>query len=245
MSEKLTRLINSTKMSRKYFGQYFDIPEEVLFNWEHNDPPCPDYIFNLIEYRAKNEHLIKKIVINEDGIRQNRIIFLDYDGVVNNYLWCNYQLTERADAGFNVRYAFPEDGFVNNFQAISWLNKLYDVYPYDIVVTSTWKEFENYKECLYNGGLNPKIKIIDKLFGMGNYKRDTNIHVWLIQHDFSGDYLIIDDEDYLYRPDKYRFEKLNHLIITNEEFGFGASNYEEAIQKFKLQENQRNYMDHK
>ena len=81
-----------------------------------------------------------------------RIIFLDYDGVVNT-LW--FQEVD-GEPNFN----FPDMTQVNNTQAIAWLNKLYREYNYSIVVSSTWRYFNNYKEALYNAGLNKDIIIL-------------------------------------------------------------------------------------
>ena len=57
------------------------------------------------------------------------VVFLDYDGVVNTPMW-------DAD-GKHCRFNYSRDNKVNNFQAVSWLNRLYEDYKYDIVVTST------------------------------------------------------------------------------------------------------------
>lgn len=71
-----------------------------------------------------------------------KIIFLDYDGVVNT-LWFD-------DINGEPNFNFPSDDKVNNTQAIAWLNKLCKETGAKIVVTSTWRMSENYKECLYN-----------------------------------------------------------------------------------------------
>lgn len=44
-----------------------------------------------------------------------KVVFLDYDGVVNTPLW--------DDQG-NIDFNHPLDGKVNNYQAIMWLNEL-------------------------------------------------------------------------------------------------------------------------
>lgn len=122
------------------------------------------------------------------------IIFLDYDGVVNTMYWCSYPSNPNHSRGtFRCDYAHPHDGFVNNFQAICWLNELYEKIPYDIVVTSTWRKHSNYKDCLYNGGLNKEI-LIDKTPWLGTCRKDE-ILAWIEQNNYCGEYIIIDDEN--------------------------------------------------
>ena len=84
----------------------------------------------------------------------SRVVFLDYDGVVNVPMW--------NDKGTSSRYNFPSDGKVNNFQAVQWLSEACQKFHYDIVVTSTWRSHANYKECLINGGLRDGIQILGK-----------------------------------------------------------------------------------
>ena len=76
---------------------------------------------------------------------KSRICFLDYDGVVNTPMW-------NAE-GTVCSYGFPKQGKVNNFQAVQWLSEACQKFGYDIVVTSTWRLHDNYKDCLINGGL--------------------------------------------------------------------------------------------
>ncbi len=59
------------------------------------------------------------------------ILFLDYDGVVNTPYWV------KKDDEVKCLVNLPSDGFVNNYQAICWLNELYRKAPFDIVVTSS------------------------------------------------------------------------------------------------------------
>lgn len=115
-----------------------------------------------------------------------KIIFLDYDGVVNTLIF--------DKEGKKPKFNFPEDNKVNNFQAICWLNKLCKEQGAKIVVTSTWRKAENYKECLYNGGLDKDIEILGKTDELGN--RGEEIKKWLKENKDIEDYIIIDDEEY-------------------------------------------------
>jgi DNA-binding transcriptional regulator YiaG len=46
-------------MTQKEFSEYFNIPKRTVENWEENTNKCNDYIINLIEYKLKNEGIIK------------------------------------------------------------------------------------------------------------------------------------------------------------------------------------------
>ena len=120
-----------------------------------------------------------------------KIIFLDYDGVVNTVYF------DSPDK--KPKYNWPNDNKVNNIQAIGWLNELYEIYSYSIVVSSTWRSKENYKECLYNAGLNPNIEILGKTPNLTDYDnnlcRGDEIQTWLDHHkDLEiEDFIILDD----------------------------------------------------
>jgi hypothetical protein len=64
--------------------------------------------------------------------------------------------------GTHCSYGFPKQGKVNNFQAVQWISEACKKFHYDIVVTSTWRRHDNYKECLINGGLREGIEILGK-----------------------------------------------------------------------------------
>ena len=85
------------------------------------------------------------------------IVFLDYDGVVNTVIW-EYISDENK---YRCNYADPHDNKVNNYQAVQWLSELCQRFKADIVVTSTWRKWDNYAQCLRNGGLREDIHIID------------------------------------------------------------------------------------
>ena len=72
------------------------------------------------------------------------IVFLDYDGVVNTPIW--------NSSGTNCTFNFPEDNKVNNFQSVQWVSEFCQKFNYKIVVSSSWRFYTNYKDCLYNGG---------------------------------------------------------------------------------------------
>lgn len=124
-------------------------------------------------------------------MKKNPIIFLDFDGVVNTIYYCYYPRLKKEIFG----YAHEEDGFVNNRQAIEWLNDLYFHYKYDIVVTSTWRTYCNYREILYNSGLNRQINIIGATPNI-NHIRGDEIAQWIIDNNEQDrDIIILDDDE--------------------------------------------------
>lgn len=148
------------------------------------------------------------------------IIFLDYDGVVNNPI---------TDSSGNViNFSYLKDGSVNNHRAIFWLNEMYKICQYDIVVSSSWRVFPNYKNCLYNGGLNPEIKVIGATpFDRKKYKnRGEEISSWLAENNFSLRFAIVDDEI-------ITGDLVQYLILCNSDYGFENVVMNKVLKKIK------------
>ena len=55
----IKELRSKAGMTQKSFAEYFDIPKRTIENWEGNINKCPDYLLVLIEYKLKNEGIIK------------------------------------------------------------------------------------------------------------------------------------------------------------------------------------------
>ena len=146
------------------------------------------------------------------------IIFLDYDGVVNTIFWREY------DGIFKAKYATSTDGFVNNFQAICWLNELFKLYPYDIVVTSTWRLNNHYADFLYNGGLNKEIKVIGRTPRL-NTIRGEEIKQWMSSNNFEGKFVIVDDDSDMGDLKRY-------LVQCNPFTGFGIQEMYKVLEIF-------------
>ncbi len=165
------------------------------------------------------------------------IIFLDFDGVINTPIWREYNRNKEHPNGiFRCDYAFPEDGFVNNFQAMCWLNELYSKIKYDIVVSSTWrnccgkskhkdvKDRLELDEILYNSGLNKEIKIIGKTPSceyIQGATRGNEIKKWINDNNFSGKFIILDD-------DSDMGDLIDNLVKCDTYFGFGIMEFQKA-----------------
>ena len=145
------------------------------------------------------------------------VIFLDYDGVVNNIIWD----PERGRAD----YSHPHRGKVNNWQAVQWLSEFCQTHDYKIVVTSTWRLHPNYKECLIAGGLREGIEILGRVGRLEN-GRGAEIMEYLDKHPEIEKWLVLDDEDCSEGHPEIAERQV--LCLTNG--GFNLEEYELAIQ---------------
>lgn len=157
------------------------------------------------------------------------IIFLDIDGVVNTIMWGNYPT--KKNGRFCASIASPQDGFVNNYQALCWLNEMYRICPYDIVISSkTWRDIPNFSEYLYNSGLNREIDIIGKTNDVkmpsSKYIRGIEIKDWIEKNNFKGKFAIIDD-------DSDMDDLMEFLVKCNTYYGFGALEMQKVLKKIK------------
>lgn len=139
------------------------------------------------------------------------ILFLDYDGVVNNIIW--------GPNGERANYNSPKDGKVNDYQAVQWISEFCEKYDYKIVVTSSWIRLtDQWKECLINGGLRNTVEIIDCV-AINERNRSAAIAMWLARHPEVKNYIIVDDE--IVNP-------ATHLVLCKGANGFGFNEFQEA-----------------
>jgi len=136
------------------------------------------------------------------------VVFLDYDGVVNTPMW--------DSEGKKCSFGFPRDNKVNNFQCVQWVSEFCQKYGYSIVVSSTWRLDENYKECLINGGLRDGIEILGRTPVMRDQSRGTEIKKYLSAHPEITQFLIFDDEADM-------DDLADHLVECNSNVGFGLT----------------------
>ncbi len=141
-----------------------------------------------------------------------RIIFLDYDGVINI-----------DPTNFNGEFDNPE--------AIRFLNRLCNDFDFEIVVTSSWRQHPDYQNFLYDSGLHKEINIIGGT-EISNQGREFEIRNYLDDHPEIEEYLIIDDA---FLPG----ELCRHLIQTTFTKGFNENKYNEALLKMEALYNKR------
>lgn len=142
---------------------------------------------------------------------------MDYDGVVNTLMW--------NEKGTKVSYNFPKDNKVNNFQAVQWISQFCFKCKFDIVVTSTWREERNYKDCLINGGLRKGIEILG-CTQLTDKTRGEEIRDYLNAHPEIKQYIIVDDED------DFLPEQREHFVKVNADYGFHQPEYKQCIQLY-------------
>lgn len=140
------------------------------------------------------------------------ILFLDYDGVVNNIIW--------GHNGERANYGTPKDNKVNDYQACQWISEFCEKYDYKIVVTSSWTRLtDTWKECLINGGLREGIEIlgcVNKSLG-----RSKAVAEYIQEHPEVENYIIVDDEIVL---------PTTHLIQCKGNRGFGYDEFAQATE---------------
>lgn len=142
------------------------------------------------------------------------VVFLDYDGVVNIAMW--------NEKGTRCFFNFPENDKVNHFQAVQWVSEFCQKFDYKIVVTSTWRRWSNYKDCLINGGLREGVEILGRTEEIWDGTRGEEIQKYLDEHPEIDNYLIFDDE--------YDFtdEQSEHLVQCEIDVGFNLERYNVA-----------------
>ena len=63
-AQRLGRMIKylriSTGMKREDFANYFHIPLSTVRDWEQGKRKMPEYVYELIEYKASRELLVEK-----------------------------------------------------------------------------------------------------------------------------------------------------------------------------------------
>lgn len=147
----------------------------------------------------------------------SRIVFLDFDGVVNRKIWT------QSENEWIQSCNYPSDNSVNDIQAIQWVSKFCLEYGYNVVVTSSWRIYANYSECLINAGFNPAIEI-QGCVDMSPSRIDA-IKNYINLHDEIDLYLIFDDESLK--------ELKEHLVLCDYRRGFGEVEYNKAVHLHK------------
>lgn len=154
-----------------------------------------------------------------------KIIFLDFDGVINTLLPCFYRKGKITSGFF-----FPDNMKVNNYKAVKLIEKLCFTTDSKIVVSSSWRHAEgeyyhgkifSTRECLYNSGLSREIDILGNTTRL-NTNRSDEIKQYLNEFPVSN-YVVIDDD----------IVNIDNLILCNCWIGFNEDNYKEAYKILK------------
>ena len=147
------------------------------------------------------------------------VLFLDFDGVVNTIYW-------KKDTNGICCVNVMKGGHthLNNQQAIGWLNELYSIVQYDIVVSSTWRigmTLEELQDLLIKSGFRPDIRVIGKTPVL-HEERGIEIQQWIDENNFTGDFIIIDD-------DSDMGELLPKLVKCDTYIGFTIYDYQKSL----------------
>lgn len=145
------------------------------------------------------------------------VLFLDYDGVVN--IPAVIEENGKQKIGFN----WPDDNCVNNPMAVKFIEYFCRTYHYKIVVSSSWRRYDNYKDCLYNAGLSKEIEILDRTSIEGYMSRADRIYEWINNHKVDK-YIVVDDDIV---PEDEDMEK--HFVQTDCSIGFLLNSFEQAV----------------
>ncbi len=148
----------------------------------------------------------------------SQVVFLDYDGVVNRFLWCEV-------GGRRVQaYGYPEDGRVNDADAVRRVSEFCVTYGYDLVVTSTWRKYPEWEACLRAAGLDARVSILG-CTPLPTRARADEIRDYLAAHTEIERYLIFDDHEPLSDCRDLR----GHLVLCDKERGFDEDALAEAV----------------
>lgn len=126
------------------------------------------------------------------------VIFLDYDGVLNDV---EYFVEFHSRPGIH----FGKDSL--DPKRISLLKNLCSLTGAKVVLTSAWRDDLETRKYLKKCG----IPILGATPHKRNDNRGTEIHQWMLDHKFTGQYIILDDE-----CSDLNNTQRDHLIITRE-----------------------------
>lgn len=162
------------------------------------------------------------------------ILFLDFDGVINPYMYKNEVIPDRKKwlriwkhPGF-IHISNYTIGQVNaNFdvEACQYIKDLCDRFDLKIVVTSSWKEFYSLKQIKALLSLHQLDSYVIDMTSRENQSRSDKIRNYIKEHHIKI-FLILDDID-------MRNEFPNHCIKTTNLFS--KEQYQLAIQLLEVQ----------
>lgn len=147
------------------------------------------------------------------------IVFLDFDGVVHTIYW------ECDDNGvYRENTLKGGHTYLNNGQAIGWLNELYNTVPFRVVVSSTWRmsmSVEELQLLLLKSGFRPEIEVIGKTPVLGDL-RGKEIQQWIDENNYEGDFIIVDDDNDM-------CHLMEHLVLCDTFVGFTFHEFKKSL----------------
>jgi len=99
-TKKIATLRVNANMTRTEFAKYLNIPYRTIENWEKDTNKCPDYLFDLIEYKLDAEELFYRVPGDMSKIRFNGDIDISIFGKLSKFV---------SDVSVNGLTVFPDN----------------------------------------------------------------------------------------------------------------------------------------
>lgn len=149
-----------------------------------------------------------------------RIVFLDFDGVLNTAPHMHVLGSKKLQSS-------DEFGPFFDPTSVSYLKQIIDETNVKIVVTSSWKYLMTYQDLLIMWGKRTLPgEIIDACpIPEGRRKRGDEIDAWLSECKESCQYVILDDMS----AANFNEHQLEHLIVVNPYYGIEQETVERAL----------------
>lgn len=138
-----------------------------------------------------------------------KILFLDIDGVL---------ISNASARKYGVRKADPE--------LVKLLNQITHATGAQIVVSSTWRVFDDIEKILVEWGVTAPV--MGKTCYPHGLARGIEIHEWLLETKLEIERFAILDDDQCMEP------LMGHLVLTKWATGLTSANVELAIRKLGL-----------
>lgn len=160
-------------------------------------------------------------------------VFLDIDGVMNDYEYWNKCKARHGNGSVMSYQNYPFNP--NSLNNLMLLNKelLHKQYAMRIILSSTWREDKISKAIVESRLAEYGMMIFDITPGLErlpldklNSHRSFEIKKWLETHQNPQNYLVLDDDSDIIN----NFEQ-KHYINTNARYGFNDEKLQEAIGK--------------
>lgn len=143
------------------------------------------------------------------------VLFLDIDGVLNSSNYFNSDAYKRKE---QAGEPYP-DKHLDEFLMLR-MNVFCSMFNLEIVISSSWREYEYCIPALRRNGL--KAPIIGKTPMLPGKTRGQEIREWLIMNDPCHYIIIDDDPDML--PEQQKF-----FVKTDNRTGFDAKAFKKAV----------------
>ena len=150
------------------------------------------------------------------------IIFLDIDGVLNNWEEAKEHYTKTKKTYFGYDWPFSK-------KSMKVLRKLIKESNSNIVLSSSWRNSKKGRK-IFKKALK-KYHIEDKLIGYTEYlngQRELEIQKYLDNLNEKVNFIILDDENHFNKLEK-------NLVLVDSFYGFEEKDVEKALTLFKVQ----------